>query len=71
MEEQPTNTFPTLREVQKIEKAHEDFSTALQEHIFPAPKPYAEEEEVKQTTRFDRVSTMIAKARMESTIGAL
>ena len=71
MDEQPTNTFPTLREVQEIEKAHEGFWEALQDHVFSAPKPYVEEEEIKQTTRFDRESTMIAKARMESTVGAL
>ena len=74
MEEQPTNTFPTLREVQEIEKAHEGFWEALQDHVFSAPKPYVEdvgEEEIKQTTRFDRESTMIAKARMESTVGVL
>ena len=71
MQEQSTNKFPTLREVQEMGKAHEDFRETLQEHIFSAPRPYVEEGEIKQTTRFDRESTMLAKARMESTIGAL
>ncbi len=48
MEEQPTNTFPTLREVQEIEKAHEGFWEALQDHVFSAPKPYVEEEEIAE-----------------------
>jgi hypothetical protein len=74
MEGQPTNKLPTLREVQEMEKSHEGFWEALQAHAFSAPKPYVEdveEEEIKQTTRFDRESTMIAKARMESTVGLL
>ena len=71
MQEQSTNKFPTLREVQEMEKSHEDFRETLQEHIFSPPKPYVEEEGIKQTTRFDRENTMLAKARMESTIGAL
>ena len=71
MQEQPTNKFPTLRQAQEIEKAHENFRETLQEHVFPAPRPYVEEEEIKQTTRFNRENTMIAKAKMESTIGAL
>ena len=62
MEEQPTNRFPTLREVREMEEEQ-------QEHVFPPPKPYVAE--VKQTTRFDRQSTLIAKARLESTVGAL
>ena len=71
MQEQPTNKFPTLRQAQEVEKAHENFRETLQEHVFPAPRPYVEEEEIKQTTRFNRENTMIAKAKMESTIGAL
>ena len=62
MEEQATNKFPTLKEVREEQ----------QEHVFPPPKPYVEkEEEIKRTTQFDRESTLIAKAILESTVGAL
>tara|TARA_R110000824_G_scaffold374429_1_gene564943 strand:+ start:111 stop:326 length:216 start_codon:yes stop_codon:yes gene_type:complete len=71
MEEQPANTFPTLTEIKEMAKAHEDFKTALQEHVFPPPKPYVEEEGIKRTTPSDRESTIIARARLESTVGAL
>ena len=68
MEEQPTNKFPTLREVQEMKEAREE----QQEHVFPPPKPYVkEEEEVKRTTQCDRESTIIARNRLESTVGAL
>jgi hypothetical protein len=65
MEEQPMNRFPTLREVREMKEKCEE----RPEHAFPPPKPYVEK--VKQTTRFDRESTLIAKARLESTVGAL
>lgn len=61
MEGQPTNKLPTLREVQEIKKRQG----------FPLPKPYVEEEVIKETTRFSRQSTIIARAKMESTVGAL
>jgi hypothetical protein len=65
MEEQPTNSFPTLREVQEMKEEQ-------QEHAFPPPKPYVEEEEsIKRTTPSDRESTIIARAILESTVGAL
>ena len=71
MEEQPTNAFPTLREVREIKEAEENSEKTIQDVVFPPPKPYVEEEGIKRTTSSNRESTIIARARLESTVGAL
>jgi len=71
MEEQPTNSFPTLREVREMKEAEESSEETLQDVVFPPPKPYVEEEEIKRTTSCDRENILVAKAILESTVGAL
>ena len=71
MEEQPTNKFPTLREVREMKEVEENSEKTIQDVVFPSPKPYVEEEEIKRTTPCDRESTIIARNRLESTVGAL